>query len=274
MAMNAPTSIFSAPRRLEVLDLPLDLCESLAATVAAIAPRFGAGVPFLTTFVNPAAVATSRRTRGFKALLAGFDLVLPDGIGMSAAVEWLEGRDVARVSFDSTSLAPPVLKIAEDRGLTVALVGGAPGIAERAAEQLRQAFPSLKITGALDGYGDRTAKLAAVRDLDPQIVICGMGGVAQEEFLRDLVDVGWRGCGFTCGGYLDQLGNGLQYYPAWIDRTNLRFLYRLAKEPRRLWRRYLLDYPVFGGAVLREAVGRAFSSVNVPDRTRMPASKA
>ena len=69
------------------------------------------------------------------------------------------------------------------------------------------------------------------------------------EDLRDvllaLVEAGWRGCGFTCGGYLDQLGGGMRYYPAWVDRANLRFAYRLLREPRRLWRHYLIDYQGF-----------------------------
>jgi N-acetylglucosaminyldiphosphoundecaprenol N-acetyl-beta-D-mannosaminyltransferase len=72
-----------------------------------------------------------------------------------------------------------------------------------------------------------------------------MGAPLQERFLLQLADDGWHGIGFTCGGFLDQLIDGKNYYPAWADRLNIRFLYRLAKEPRRLWRRYLVDYQVF-----------------------------
>jgi N-acetylglucosaminyldiphosphoundecaprenol N-acetyl-beta-D-mannosaminyltransferase len=72
-----------------------------------------------------------------------------------------------------------------------------------------------------------------------------MGGIAQEDFLISLADQGWKGCGFTCGGYLDQLDDGLRYYPGWVDRLNIRFAYRLFREPQRLWRRYLIDYREF-----------------------------
>jgi len=84
-----------------------------------------------------------------------------------------------------------------------------------------------------------------VLEYNPDIVIAGMGGVKQEKFLLDLVARGWRGVGFTCGGYLDQLAKRYHYYPRWVDRYNLRFAYRLWQEPSRLWRRYLLEYPLF-----------------------------
>jgi N-acetylglucosaminyldiphosphoundecaprenol N-acetyl-beta-D-mannosaminyltransferase len=51
--------------------------------------------------------------------------------------------------------------------------------------------------------------------------------------------------GFTCGGFLDQIIKYKGAYPEWIDHYNLRFLYRLIKEPKRLWRRYLIEYQVF-----------------------------
>jgi N-acetylglucosaminyldiphosphoundecaprenol N-acetyl-beta-D-mannosaminyltransferase len=72
-----------------------------------------------------------------------------------------------------------------------------------------------------------------------------MGAPLQERFLSQLAANGWTGIGLTCGGFLDQVVQGSDYYPGWVDRLNIRFLYRLGKEPRRLWRRYLVDYQVF-----------------------------
>jgi N-acetylglucosaminyldiphosphoundecaprenol N-acetyl-beta-D-mannosaminyltransferase len=72
-----------------------------------------------------------------------------------------------------------------------------------------------------------------------------MGIGRQEQFLLHAASSGWTGWGFTCGGYLDQLAGGIDYYPRWVDQANLRFLYRLYREPRRLWRRYCLEYGEF-----------------------------
>lgn len=243
-------------RRIHVLGLPLDLCGSLALALDTVEAKLESGEGFLTTFVNPAAVVLARRDVGFARALPRFDMVLPDGIGLVHAVSRLRGERPARVSFDSTSLALPVFSLAERTARTVALVGGAPSVAERAASRLRRSFPDLRLVATADGFGDVAEKAERLRALAPDIVVCGMGGGAQEEFLLALSESGWRGCGFTCGGYLDQLGTGLQYYPAWIDRMNLRWAYRLALEPRRLWRRYLIEYSFFGLLFLRAWLGQ------------------
>ncbi len=200
----------------------------------------------LVTFVNPGVVPLARRSAAFQQSLREFDIVLPDGIGMCAAMHWLHGLPAKRVSFDTTSLAPALFARARSRRLTIALVGGAPQIAEQARAQIVAHFPGIQITAALDGYGDMAAKASVVRQLGPDIVICGMGSGQQEAFLIELKRQGWRGWGFTCGGYFDQLVGGIAYYPRWIDAANLRWAYRLVREPGRLWRRYFIDYSHFG----------------------------
>ena len=117
--------------------------------------------------------------------------------------------------------------------------------------------PAFDIAGVIDGFRHPDAIARAVEELRPDIVICGMGSGLQEAVLLKLRERGWRGWGFTCGGYLDQLQTELSYYPRWVDRTNLRWAYRLAREPDRLWRRYLIDYPHFGlllGAALASRI--------------------
>ena len=81
----------------------------------------------LFTFVNPASLAVARRNPSYRQLLDEFDAVLPDGIGMCWAMRLLHGLPAARVSFDTTSLAPLVFGRARQDALTVALVGGRPG---------------------------------------------------------------------------------------------------------------------------------------------------
>jgi N-acetylglucosaminyldiphosphoundecaprenol N-acetyl-beta-D-mannosaminyltransferase len=201
---------------------------------------------FLVTFANPATAIMARRSASFKEDLKSFDMILPDGSGMCLAIKLLHKLAAQRVSFDSTSLAPEIFNLAHERGSSIVLVGGAPLVAENARVQITDHFAGIRIVGAVDGYGDIQTKIDAVRQLNPDIVICGMGGGSQEAFLLKLRAAGWCGCGFTCGGYLDQLQGEIDYYPRWIDRANLRWAYRLVREPGRLWRRYLIDYSRFG----------------------------
>jgi len=220
-----------------------------------IAPASARAVLF--TFVNPASVVIGERDPGYRRLLDDFDAVLPDGIGMCWAIRLLHRLPAARVSFDTTSLAPLVFQRARRDGLTVALVGGRPGVAERSAQQLREAFPGLDIAAVFDGYGGHSRKIRELKALSPSVTICGMGAGAQERFLLGLAESGWSGLGFTCGGYLDQLAGGFRYYPGWVDAANLRWAYRLAREPRRLAKRYGVDYPVFATRLARALVSPA-----------------
>ena len=209
---------------------------------------------FLVTFVNPGTAVMAQRNITYARLLDSFDLVAPDGIAMALAIRWLHHLPAERISFDQTSLAPPVLRLAAEQDVSIVLCGGRPGVAEQARQQLVAAYPTLRIVGVFDGYGDLVQKAATIAQLAPEMVICGMGGFAQEAFLLSLIKGGWSGIGLTCGGFLDQLSSGPQYYPGFIDKMNLRWAYRLAKEPRRLWRRYLLDYPAFAASLCRAMI--------------------
>lgn len=233
------------PPRASVLGLPAVLACDANDVVQFVEQRMQEHAPLLATFVNPASVSVAAANAAYRLNLFDFDLVLPDGIGFAKAAQWLYGRPAARVSFDSTSLAVPVLATAVQQRSSVALVGGGPGVALAAKGRLLDCFPTLRVIDALDGYGDMDSKAEYVAQRTPDVVICGMGAGPQEDFLLRLRARGWKGCGFTCGGYLDQLSCGFQYYPGMVDRLQLRWAYRLWREPRRLWRRYAIQYPLF-----------------------------
>jgi len=224
-------------------ELELDLLEKRDST--------------LITFVNPLACAIARQDESYPAALNEFDWVLCDGIGMTVAAHRLLKIRLNRAAFDQTSLAGPILHWAKANAKRLVLVGGESSVAEKAGETMRREVPGLEIEMTFSGYppGPTDALEFLLRN-PGRLVICGMGAPRQEEFLLSLKRAGWRGMGFTCGGFLDQIANGMQYYPGWINRLNLRFLYRLYREPARLWRRYLVDYQVFIRMFLHELVTR------------------
>ena len=209
----------------------------------------------ITTFINPLAFHLARDDRAYLEALAHFDLVLPDGIGVVWGLRLLGGVCTQRLSFDSTSLALPVLRRARLEGRSVMLIGGTRGVGMQARRRLTEAVPGLHISGVMDGFRSFRVYEAGVRRAKPDIIICGMGAPRQEELLLRLKETrAWNGLGFTCGGYFDQLQGKLHYYPAAMDRLNLRWLYRLIKEPRRLMRRYTLEYQDYWYALMREAL--------------------
>ena len=130
------------------------------------------------------------------------------------------------------------------------LIGGRPGVAAQAASRLAEAVEGLRVVEAMSGFCNYAEYGSAVRATKPDIIICGMGAPRQEELLVRLCrNGGWKGLGYTCGGYFDQLQERLNYYPLLIDKLNLRWLYRMIKEPRRLCRRYVIEYQQYAVAL-------------------------
>ena len=204
--------------------------------------------------MNPYSWLVSRN-RG-AAGLDEFD-IYADGILLVWLYNLCYGGRIARFAFDYSSVATPVFEDARLGHLTVALVGGKPGVAEEAAKVIRRRHPGLDIVGAYTGFfSDASQRERTLQDAaQANVVVVGMGAPAQEAFLADLWRRGWRGAGYTCGGFMDQIiGTDGTYFPPWSNRFHLRWLYRLCKEPRRLWKRYFVDYPVFVGIFLWDRV--------------------
>ena len=176
------------------------------------------------------------------------DLIFIDGIFLVRLLQRVLGLRCFRASFDRTSLAPIVFSICERKRLRVALIGAKTGVIDLALTNIRSDHPQLNVVYLHHGYftdGARSATLDALVATRPDLVVIGMGTPLQEHFLVDLKARNWHGVGLTCGGFLEQSAERYSYYPAWVDRANLRWAYRLYREPGRLWRRYLLDYPSF-----------------------------
>lgn len=208
----------------------------------------------LVTFVNPYSYS---RMRQYGHVLSSFDRVGIDGMSLVWLMRFCLGDSVERVSFDMSSLAPFVLEKAEREEKTVYLIGGEAEQVEAAQARLLASFPKLNIVAVCSGYfddaDDRSATIEKIVALNPDIVVAGMGTPLQETFLVDLWQAGWRGAGYSCGGFFHQAAKKLHYYPDWVDRLHLRWAYRIWDEPR-LARRYGLDYPIAAALFIADAV--------------------
>lgn len=205
----------------------------------------------MVTFLNPYSYLKARDSvEIFERFRIG-----ADGIFFVLYLRYFCGLKISRVSFDMTSLAPLVLADAEKKMKRVALVGTTEDSLKCAIDKIMKSYPEINIVSARNGYfssaEERNEHLDFLQKLDPQVLIVGMGTPLQERFISDLWSCGWRGVGYTCGGFLHQTSKNIQYYPKWVDYFNLRWLYRIFDEPK-LIRRYFLDYPEFVLVVMRD----------------------
>lgn len=198
---------------------------------------------YLTTFLNPYSYLLARNN---PRLFEKYNSICIDGIALVKILKVFKVANVQRKSFDMTSLAPIIFTDAIQTTKSIYFIGTKPGVIDLAIKNIRLLYPTLKIVGYRDGYfnNSRENVLQNIVDINPDILICGMGTPLQEQFLVDLQDKGWKGRGYTCGGFLHQAANSIQYYPKWVDKYNLRWLYRIYDEPK-LFKRYFWEYPKF-----------------------------
>lgn len=197
------------------------------------------------TFLNPHSYLEFRKN---PELYAPFDGIFLDGVALSILAK-LAGIKARRTSFDMTSIAPQVIRTTAQRSQTAYLIGSTGEAITEFSKQLINLVADLKIIKARDGYFTSTEEreqiIDEILDLNPDLILVGMGVPIQEKFLSDLKTRGWMGLGYTCGGFFHQTAKkGLQYYPSIINKLHLRWLYRIYDEPK-LISRYLLRYPQF-----------------------------
>lgn len=209
--------------------------------------------PRIYTFLNPVSYLTAME---HKEVFARFDGIFADGSILVAAIKALYGKAVERRSFDMTSLAPELFSFAERQGKTVYIVASRQEQVERAIGIFKERWPGLEFAGHRNGYfsseremDEEAAKIVAAA---PDFLIVGMGMLAQEQFLLRVHDAGFQGIGFTCGGFIHQTArNEIDYYPDWVDRMNLRFLYRMYRE-KHTRKRYIQAALLFPARFLYE----------------------
>jgi N-acetylglucosaminyldiphosphoundecaprenol N-acetyl-beta-D-mannosaminyltransferase len=176
-----------------------------------------------------------------------FDGYFYDGIIMKMFINLFLNKSISRISFDMTSLAPIIFKDSIKKNKNIYFIGSTEIEINGFIKTIKSNYADLDIVGYRHGYfsdHEREESLNKINNINPDIVIVGMGSPLQENFLLDLKKTGWEGIGFTCGGFIHQTSKGLLYYPAWIDKTNLRWLYRLYDEPK-LIKRFLGSYFIF-----------------------------
>lgn len=216
-------------------------------------------------FLNPFSYYLIRKSKLFSKIMNSNVLIFLDGFLLVYILRILGFKKVFRVSFDDTSLAPYVFQHCVNSKLTLGLVGSAPGIAVKAAEHIKLKYPDIEIKFIQDGFYNKNDEYQVIeKAIKCDVIICSMGTPRQENFLTLLRRHNWQGTGYTCGGYLDQLvfSNGTDYYPKYIDKFNLRWLYRIWKEPRRLLLRYVIDYPKGITLFIYDLITRKFNQNN------------
>lgn len=188
----------------------------------------------------------ARRHKDLLRALADADMIYLDGNG-PRLISWLLGQPLPP-RLTSPDWCDDLFACLGAGVVRLFLLGGTPGTAEEAARRLLDRHPGLRIVGQEHGFfdSDDEAKLISrINALRPDILLLGLGSPKQELWMnahRDQLLVGIIWC---TGGLFDYLSGRVPRAPRWIRRLGMEWFGRLVREPRRLWKRYLLGGPVF-----------------------------
>ena len=186
-------------------------------------------------------------------------VVAPDGMPL-VWLSWLAGHGhVERVYGPDLMLA--CCQASVSRGYRHYFYGGAPGVPERLAARLRERFAGLNIAGTWSppfgelSAAEEQAMIERITLADPDIIWVGLSTPKQERWMA-------RYAGRLSVPVLIGVGAAFDFHaglkrqaPRWMQRSGLEWLFRLATEPRRLWRRYLINNPWFVWRVLLQLSG-------------------
>lgn len=215
--------------------------------------------------VNPEFIMLARRDQAFRNILLNASLAVPDGVGVILASRLKKKRIAERVTGVDTIRG--FARVARDNGLSLFLLGAAPGVAERTAQVLLDENPGLKIAGTFAGSphpDDEEEICRRIESARPDVLYVAYGPPRQDLWidrtrkrLKVPVAVG-------VGGSFDFIAGETQRAPLWMQRAGLEWLDRLLRQPWR-WRR-MLALPHYALLVIRESIAQRKNERQSPER--------
>ena len=201
---------------------------------------------------NTEIIMMCQKDEEFLNIMNKSNINVPDGVGLIYAGKIKKFPLKEKVAGYDLSIN--LLKMADEKGLKLYAVGGRPGVAEAAMQNVQKKYPGIKIVGAHHGYFKGThlgkfgheEEIAVIEDINrhkPHILFVGFGAKKQEQWIdynKDLINANVI---IGNGGTLDGLAGIVKRAPDIFINLGLEWLYRLIKEPKRITRQIVL--PVF-----------------------------
>jgi N-acetylglucosaminyldiphosphoundecaprenol N-acetyl-beta-D-mannosaminyltransferase len=253
-----PPTAQAEPPRLNVLGVGISAVD-MASTLARIDGWVHRRERRYVCLATVHGVMECQRDPSLRRVFNASGLTTPDGMPL-VWLSWLHGRRHTRRVY-GPDLVIALCERSVRQGYRHYFYGGAPGVAERLAARLRRRFPELQIVGAYTPpframTADEDAEaVRAINRAGPDIVWVGLGSPKQDRWMATHVGHLTASVLIGVGAAFDFHAARKKQAPRWIQRGGVEWLFRLSQEPRRLWRRYLIDNPLFVALVFLQATG-------------------
>ncbi len=227
------------PQRVDILGIGVDPV-SMEEAIARISRFIDEGVPRIVVTADSSGLVAAQSDVVWRDILLNADLVTPD----SAGVVWASRRlgSPVRDRVSGVDLVERICERSSVSGWRIFFLGAAPGVAAKAADQMRLKYPGVNIVGVHDGYfptSDEISVVAEVRTASPDVVFVAMGIPKQEKFIAEhLFELGSK-VAMGVGGSFDVLSGTVKRAPKLFQRMRLEWLWRWVLRPSK-WRKNIL----------------------------------
>ena len=198
-----------------------------------------------------------QKDEDFRRVYHNASLALPDGMPLLWAAKFLGVPLKEKIS--GSDLLPMSCMMAAEKGYKLFFLGGREGAAEKAAEVLRAKFPMIQIAGIYcPPYGfeksdfENSKIVKMIKDVNPDILFVGLGAPKQEKWIYRFKDQYQTPVSIGIGVSFEFIAGMVKRAPLWMQRSGLEWFWRLIMEPRRLWKRYLIDDMRFFGLIIKQ----------------------
>lgn len=219
----------------------------------------------LINTINAHSYNVAQRDAVFAEALRGGDYLIPDGASIVKACRWLRAKSQPKeriAGWDLFAFEMQRLDVRsqkDDVRCKVIFVGSSEKVLARIREKAAQNYPHLEVVTYSPPYKsefseeDSQAMVGVINDANPDLLWIGMTAPKQEKWTYEH----WQALNIHChvgtiGAVFDFYAGTTQRAPLWWQEHALEWLYRLLKEPRRMWRRYVIGNPQFIWHIVKE----------------------
>lgn len=250
-----------APARADILGVGISITD-YDQVVRCVLDAAKRGRTLLVTASDVHMLIQARRDPAYAAVLNAFDIVTPDGQPVRWGMRWSRQAKLRERVYGPT-LTLRVCEAAARAQLPIFLYGSRHEVLARLSSALRTRFPELNVAGTLAGRfrplttAEQEHDAHAVRRSGAKLVFVGMGCPRQEWWafhMRERLQMPV----LTVGAAFDFHAGVVPQAPAWMQARGLEWLYRLTRDPKRLWRRYLLLTPRYLPLITAQSLGVRF----------------
>jgi N-acetylglucosaminyldiphosphoundecaprenol N-acetyl-beta-D-mannosaminyltransferase len=211
-------------------------------------------------------IIESRRDLQLRQIHNDAGMVTPDGMPLVFMARRLGFKPVSRVY--GPDLMRRLTEVSAQKGYRQFYYGGGPGLADQLAATLKARYPTLRVAGTMTPpfrpltSEEDEAVIARINAAAPDIVWVGLSTPKQEFWMASHIGRLNVSVLVGVGAAFDFLAGTKSQAPVWMQRSGLEWVYRLAHEPRRLWKRYLRIVPLFSMLALAQIIVHRVAGIN------------